>query len=246
MTNPLKFSEVEEFIRKEVELFHSNRLNKIKNLSLDEILERKNPFLFCALGIQTAEELVNNIVNATISSSEETTFGNLIKRLAHFILEKTYDAKKSEHKGIHYEFEVKGEINLVSVRSGIRHNKSNYTDIEDSFKKAKATLNQSGCKKLVRAVLGIAYGKEKRKRSNNYSLYVAQQFWHFISGSESLYIDIIEPIGYMAKEKNEAYHSEKAKAINLLVRELLSDFCLVDGGIDWQKLVRFNSGNMEQ
>lgn len=247
MDNTLDMVEVTRFANESIQLFHKSKLAKIRTLKLKDILRKKNPYLFKAKGIQNANELVSGIVEATISSSEETLFGQFLEDLALFITSSIYNAVKSSANGIDIEFVLEGEHNLVSIKSGVNWgNSSQHKELDANFRKAKQTLIQSGHVKHVKAVLGIAYGKTKYSYTGVYHKYVGQQFWHFISGSESLYIDIIEPIGYMAKEKNEAYHSEKAKAVNLLVKELLSDFCLNDGGIDWEKLVRFNSGNMEQ
>jgi len=247
MDNTLDMAEITTFANKSIQFFHKSKLDKIKTLKLKNILRKKNPYLFKAKGIQSANELVSGIVEAAISSSEETLFGQFLEDLALFIASSTYGATKSSSNGLDLEFVHEGEHNLVSVKSGVNWgNSSQHKELDANFRKAKQTLMQSGHVKHVKAVLGIAYGKTKYRYTGVYHKYVGQQFWHFISGSESLYIDIIEPIGYMAKEKNEAYYSEKAKAVNLLVKELLSDFCLEDGGIDWEKLVRFNSGNMEQ
>jgi hypothetical protein len=74
---------------------------------------------------------------------------------------------------------------------------------------------------------------------------VGQNFWYFISENESLYTDIIEPIGYRAREHNEAYSEERDRVINRFTRLLLTSFCKPDGSIDWLKLVKFNSSNLD-
>ena len=65
-----------------------------------------------------------------------------------------------------------------------------------------------------------------------------------ISGKPNFYTDIIEPIGYKAKEKNEEFLEEKAKIVNLFTKQFINDFCNKAGQVDWQKLVKFNSGNL--
>jgi hypothetical protein len=56
------------------------------------------------------------------------------------------------------------------------------------------------------------------------------------------YTELIEPIGHSAQEKNEIYLQEYAKVINKFTTEFSAQFCTEDGAIDWQRLVRFNSG----
>ncbi len=69
-----------------------------------------------------------------------------------------------------------------------------------------------------------------------------QRFWEFISGDESLFTDIIEPIGHRAKEKNEQFMIEYAKVINKFTVAFSAEYCSSSGEILWEKLVQFNSG----
>ena len=66
-------------------------------------------------------------------------------------------------------------------------------------------------------------------------------FWHFISGSESLYIDIIEPLGYKSKEKNDEFMQLFTQKINKFTHEFIEEFCFASGEIDWKKIAQFNS-----
>lgn len=50
------------------------------------LLKRKNPYLFRAKNIQTSGEFVKYALDAFLSSSEETMFGNFLERLAIHIL----------------------------------------------------------------------------------------------------------------------------------------------------------------
>lgn len=49
--------------------------------------------------------------------------------------------------------------------------------------------------------------------------YVVREFWEFISGDAQLYIDIIEPLGHQAQERNEEYNNEYGPLVNRLNRE---------------------------
>ena len=74
---------------------------------------------------------------------------------------------------------------------------------------------------------------------------VGQNFWYLISENKDLYTDIIEPIGYRAREHNEAYYAERSRVINRFTKEFLERFCDRDLNIDWVRLVEFNSGNLD-
>ena len=74
---------------------------------------------------------------------------------------------------------------------------------------------------------------------------VGQNFWYLISENKDLYTDIIEPVGYKAKEHNENFTSERGKVTNLLTKRFIDRFCDDTGMIDWVKLVKFNSSNYD-
>ena len=73
--------------------------------------------------------------------------------------------------------------------------------------------------------------------------YCGQDFWYFISGEKSLYVDIIEPLATKAKQRNEEFQKRYAKMINRFTKEFIGEFCKEDGEIDWNKLVKYNSGS---
>lgn len=74
---------------------------------------------------------------------------------------------------------------------------------------------------------------------------MGQSFWHLITGSETLYRDIIEPLGYEAKKHNDAFAEGRAAIVNKLAEEFMVRFCN-EGRIDWPKVVEFNSGNLKR
>ena len=85
--------------------------------------------------------------------------------------------------------------------------------------------------------------KDSTPDKGDYMKYCGQDFWYFISGKETLYVDIIEPLATKAKERNEEFQKRYAQMINVFTKEFIEDFCKKDGEIDWEKLVEFNSGN---
>lgn len=54
-------------------------------------------------------------------------------------------------------------------------------------------------------------------------------------------IEIIEPLGHRAREKNEAFLKAYPRIINKFTREFGEEFCDDEGKINWEKLVKFNS-----
>ena len=110
------------------------------------------------------------------------------------------------------------------------------------FTTAKKTLRTSNSKLIIVAVNGCCYGRTANSDKGDYFKYCGQQFWEFISGQETLYKDIVEPLGHKAKEKNDIFLESYSKMINKFTKEFANDFCDDNGEIKWNKLVEFNSG----
>ncbi|MFA5309068.1 MAG: PmeII family type II restriction endonuclease [Dehalococcoidales bacterium] len=86
----IKVEDVGNYVKKNIGLFHNGRLESLNGLKLNNVLKRKNPYLFKAKNILLAQELVKIIMDAYLSSQEETIFGNFLEELAIFVNEKVY------------------------------------------------------------------------------------------------------------------------------------------------------------
>lgn len=235
--------EVTGFVNQHIGEFHESRINRVKKIKLKEVLQKKNPYLFKAKNVLTAQKLIESLLQAYLSSSEEELFGDFLEELAIFVASKTLNGRKSPGTGIDLEFTKDGVVHLVSIKSGVNWgNSSQYAALRDRFKKAVQVLKQSKSVKAVQPVLASCYGKKKTINNGEYLRICGQEFWCFISGNENLYTDIIEPLGHEAKQRNQRYEEELAAVINKFTAEFSNDFCR-DGRIDWIELVRFNSGN---
>ncbi|MBN1429172.1 MAG: hypothetical protein JXB07_12425 [Anaerolineae bacterium] len=116
--------------------------------------------------------------------------------------------------------------------------------IPENFKRGLTVQRQARSGIHLQPVLGICYGKKRFRDRGFYDVLVGQRFWYFLSGESNLYIDIIEPIGYQAKQHNDDFNNKRVALENRLTAELLHGFCGIDYMIDWEKLVMFNSGNL--
>ena len=68
--------EVIQAIAKALETFYSSLIDKIDGLDIVKIMKRKNPYLYRAKAMENASEIVENVLSAFVTSSEETIFGN--------------------------------------------------------------------------------------------------------------------------------------------------------------------------
>ena len=235
-------SEITSFIESHIHSFHDARINRLQSLKIEGLLKRKNPYLFRCKNILLADELVKLLLDAHLSSQEETIFGNFLERLAIFINEKSYNGQKSSSEGIDLEFIRDGIRYIVAIKSGPNWgNSSQINKMKTNFEKAKRILRTSGSKvDNIIAVNGCCYGIESTPDKGSYFKYCGQDFWELISGEINLYTKIIEPLAHKAKERNDEFNKEYAGIINNLVKGFISKFC-DDGKINWKTLVEYNS-----
>jgi hypothetical protein len=239
----LNLNEVTQYVEQNIGIFHQKRIQSLDELKLTDVLKRKNPYLFKAKYILTAEIIVKSLVDAHISSNEETIFGDWLEGLAIYINNIVYDGRKSGMTGIDLEFDNNDTRYIVSIKSGPNWGNSRAIDkLEMDFKTAKKTLRTSNSKLSVIAVNGCCYGRCPKSDKGDYYKYCGQDFWEFISGNPNLFIDIIEPLGYKAKEKNDDFMRSYSQMINIFTRDFSNSFCLENGDINWEKIVRLNSG----
>ena len=243
--NPISLDDVNEYVNQNIVDFHQKRIVLLERLKLNNLL-KKNPYLFKAKNMTSAADLVVGLLDARLSSSEEKLFGDFLEDLAIFIARRTYGGHKSTAPGVDLEFENKGVYYLVSIKSGTSWgNASQQSKLAEDFQKAVTRVKQSRHMVNVQPTLGICYGKTKTRRLRGYLKVVGQNFWYLLSESENLYTDIIEPIGYRAKEHTDGFHKEKARVVNQFTRQFIDRFCDDTGAIDWVRLVQFNSGNYD-
>jgi len=238
----LNLKDVRQYVEDNIGVFHEKRIQSLDSLKLSKVLKRKNPYLFKAKHVLTSEQIIKSLIDAHISSSEEGIFGDWLEGLAIFINEQVYGGRKSGITGIDLEFDSNGTRNIVTIKSGPNWgNSSQITKMRSDFTTAKKTLRTSNSQLNIVAVNGCCYGQDKNPDKGDYYKYCGQRFWEFISGNPELYTQIIEPLGFKAKEKNEAFMISFSQMINKFTKEFSNTFCDDDGNIDWNKLVVFNS-----
>jgi hypothetical protein len=238
---------VAAFINQNIDSFHENRIAKIQELQLREVLKRKNPYLFRAKNIETGQQLLTALVDAFVSSSEETLFGGFLESVAIYACHLVYGGQKSSSTGIDLDFTRDSVRYLVTIKSSPSWgNSSQYQALEANFKNALKVLRQSSHVGATQAVLGMCFGKMRDSDTGVYLKKHGQSFWTFISGSPRLYLDIVEPLGYEALERNARYETEKQATIKRLAQQFVPEFCDAGGYIEWSKLVKFNSGNLRE
>jgi hypothetical protein len=239
---PINLNDVIVFVESNIGEFHIRRADNLRSLKLAKVLKKKNPYLFKAKNINDAHDLVKLLLDAHLSSQEETIFGEFLEKLAIFVCGKVYGGRKSSAEGIDLEFEREKVLYIVSVKSGPNWgNSGQIKRMVENFKQAKRILRTGNANVNIQAINGCCYGQEKNPDKVDYMKFCGQEFWEFISGDNRLFVDIVEPLGYQAKERNDQFYTEYSRILNIFTQEFMDDFC-DDGRINWGDLVQFNSG----
>jgi len=224
-----------------LEEFYSALIAKVDQLNIKSIMKRKNPYLFRAKAMNGAAQIVDAILAAFVSSSEETIFGNVFFEP---IATAASQGQKALAEGVDIMVERDNTIYAIAVKSGTSvFNASSKKKQEQNFMAAQK-LAQQVHKRFV-PIIGYSYGKKKvsdRDVPKFYQELAGQDFWTELTGDDQFYIKLIRYMGTLPEKYVEEFEKSYQKAANRLVKEFTTEFCLEDGSIDWEKLVEFNSG----
>ena len=184
--NVLCISDIEKYVSLNIDSFHNRRLDAMKRMKLETILKRKNPYLFKSKNTLTAHDLVKSIIDAHLSSQEETIFGEFLEGLAIYVCERVFSGTKSSSECIDLEFSKEGIRYLVSIKSGPNWgNSSQVKKMKDNFQKAKKIIKTNASKINIVPVNGCCYGRDNTPDKGEYLKLCGQGFWEFISGDSS-------------------------------------------------------------
>ena len=194
--------------------------------------------------MESASEIVENVLGAFVTSSEETIFGNcFFEPLA--IAASGGNKALAEGIDIMVQDKETNTIYAVAVKSGTSvFNADSKKRQEQNFMAASRLAQQA--KARYAAYIGYAYGKKKesgRGKPKMYQELAGKKFWAELTGDDDFYLKIIKFMGNLPEQYVAAYKESYNKAANRLVREFSNQFCREDGSIDWEKLVEFNSGD---
>ncbi len=235
-------TELVSFVQSIIREFHNTKLASLEIVSVQDILKRKNPYLYKAKGIQSARDLVKYLLDAYLSSQEETLFGAVLEQLAVFISERESGGRKSTTEGIDLEFNRGSKHYIITIKSGPNWgNSSQIKKMELDFTKAikvYKTNNPHGIE--VVAINGCCYGRDDKPEKGKYQKLCGQRFWEFLSGDPDMYQAIVEPIGHDARTRNDEFQKNYEKLIDQFMIVVMNEF-YSDGALDWSKIVQFNS-----
>lgn len=233
--------EIVESIATALDNFYTSLIAKVDSLNIKAIMKRKNPYLFRAKAMNGAAQIVDAILSAFVSSSEETIFGNMFFEP---IATAASQGQKALAEGVDIMVERGNTIYAIAVKSGTSvFNAGSKKKQEQNFMAASKLAQQA--KKRFVPIVGYGYGKKKttnRGLPKFYQELAGKDFWSELTGDDEFYIKLIRFMDKLPEKYIEYFDVSYQKAANRLLKEFTQWFCLDDGSIDWEKLVKFNSG----
>ena len=221
--------------------FFKSLINKLGTLNIKAVMKRKNPYLFRAKAMNGASQIVDALLSAFVSSSEETIFGNVFFEP---IATTAVQGQKALAEGVDIMVERGDTVYAIAVKSGTSvFNASSRKKQEQNFMAAQKLAQQA--KKRFVPIVGYGYGKKKQSSRGVPKFYLelaGKDFWEELTGDDEFYLKLIRYMNSLPEKYIEDFDVAYQKAANKLVREFTVEFCLDDGTIDWEKLVEFNSG----
>ncbi len=241
--NPVSDDVVREYVEHNIGEFHLKRVERLNELQLRKLLRRKNPYLFRAKAIDAVPDLVKPMLDAHLSSQEETFFGDFLEGLARHVCDLARNGRASGIEGVDLEFDIGRTRYIVSLKSGPNWgNSSQIRQMRADFRRAAQILRQSNPTLQVQAVNGCCYGRTTMNFDRgDYWKLSGQSFWALLTDDADFYTRIIEPLAHQARERNDDFMLAYAAVFNRLVVEFTADFATPEYNIDWNALVKFNS-----
>ena len=104
-----------EAIATALDNFYTNLIKKVDSLNVKTVMKRKNPYLFRAKAMNGAAQIIDAILAAFVSSSEETIFGNVFFEP---IATAAAQGQKALAEGVDIMVERDNTIYAIAVKSG--------------------------------------------------------------------------------------------------------------------------------
>lgn len=233
-------TELESKIAELLDDFYRRRLAKISTLRLEHALRRKNPYLYRAVGIEQASEIVGQLLSAYVSSSDEGIFGDaFFEPLAKYVS----GGSVSPSEGVDVAIETDTTYIAIAVKSGtaVFNAQSRARQVHD-FNSLRQRLLK--LHKQFDPLVGYCYGRKSRSGADFREL-AGQAFWRELTGEDDFYLKIIRCMKERPLAHAAEYKKAFAAAVNRFTAQFIERFCDPNGAIDWDKLLEFNSSEAE-
>jgi len=189
--------------------------------------------------LEKISDVIDRVLTDYIGASDETIFGNVFFEPIALVAS---GGKVSDGAGVDFVIESKKRFVAVALKSGPNiFNASQKKRQAQEFLEVRNRLYK--IQKQFDPILGHAYGQLNSEPTKDrvYRDRSGQLFWSEITGDPDFYLKLIRLMKDAPTKHREQYLALWAKTNNKLTKEFVSDFCFVDGSIDWEKLAKFVS-----
>jgi hypothetical protein len=230
-----------------LDIFFKKRIDSLQNLKLEQKLKVENPYLFRAIGVSDASGIIEELLDAHISSSDETIFGNeFFEPLAKWVAAQSFrdridvTVQVSGAEGCDILVSMANETQAIAVKSGTKvFNAQSRRKQIDEFMKIDRILKKD--RKLFLPIVGYCYGRKEQRDAKDFTEMAGQRLWEHLTGETDFYLRIIRLMKTKPLEHRPRFTDEYDKAKNRFVKEFLSKYSLQDGSIDWDQLAQIIS-----
>jgi Type II restriction endonuclease EcoO109I len=237
-------------IKELLSALYKKRFDALQKLKLTELLA-KNPYLYRSIGGTNPFKFLEKILQARISSSDETIFGNdFFEPLAFWSATKASEnlplttVNIGAGAGQDIAIENAQEYLAISVKSGkniFNAQSDKGQTIEFSALASRVKKN----KKQFRKIIGYAYGRKVAKKETEVEKLAGQVFWKLLTGELDFYIRLSQSIGKCSVGHCEAYEKAFELKTSALLKEFSIDYISDSGEIRWDEIVKFNSAEIK-
>jgi Type II restriction endonuclease EcoO109I len=223
---------------------HGKRLIALDKLTLSALLN-KNPYLYQSHGHTRPEELIDALLAARVSSSDETIFGNaFFEPLALWAAQTAKIAGRtvsvSDAAGADITIVADKYYYAIAVKSGTKiFNSQSSIGQSTEFKATQGRMKKLG--KSFLPLIGYGYGRSKATPDSAVDKKAGQEFWLLLTEEINFYLRISDAITSCAGENKIAYDNAYEVRRAKFVKEFMIGYTDAVGQIDWQRLVAFNS-----
>jgi len=230
-----------------LDTLYAKRFAALERLTLAKLLG-KNPYLYRALGADAPGALIEQLLVARVSSSDETIFGNdFFEPLAIFAAQQAAGTERSVTVGAgagqDIAIESPTQYLAISVKSGTNiFNSQSAKGQSAEFDQLQARLKKLG--KMFRPIVGYGYGRKSLpKKASPVERLAGQPFWALLSGEDDFHLRIARAMTEFAQDHAREFAAAFAAKREQLRRDFMVNFANARGAVDWDALVAFNSGH---
>lgn len=226
----------------------NKRVSALESLTLTDLLN-KNPYLYQSQGHVRAEDYLDALLSARISSSDETIFANdFFEPLALWSAQeakiKGRIASVSDAAGADISITTETAYYAISVKSGKNIFNSQSSQGQSSeFSAAQGRMKKLG--KTFLPLIGYGYGRKKHMPDQAVDKKAGQEFWRLLTQEDDFYMRISDAIAKCAGKHKQAFEAAYEKKRAALVKSFFIDFTDTSGLVNWRKVVEFNSAHIK-